>query len=94
MNWELKIEDGLNNKIVYVQDVDADEMVAECYEGEVEDRIARARLIAAAPEIFQALKEIAEYTGEGGPNTDWQSIVKSITNGARAVIAKATGEAK
>ena len=61
MNWELNIEDGLNCKIVYVQDLDSDEMVAECYEGDDQDRIARARLIAAAPDLLAAAKWAASY---------------------------------
>lgn len=81
MEWELKIEDGLRNKIVYVQDVDADEMVGECYEGEVEDRIARARLIAAAPEMLSMLKYLYH-----------SSINMQIRDSIRVLYHKATGE--
>lgn len=81
MDWELKIEDGLHNKIVYVQDVDADEMVSECYEGDVEDRIARARLIAAAPEMLSMLKFLHGST-ENMP----------VRDAIRVLYHKATGE--
>ena len=89
MEWELKIEDGLHNKIVYVQDVDADEMVGECYEGDVEDRIARARLIAAAPDLLEAAKWAANYI-----DTIIDPNALKVLNNLRIAIAKATGDAK
>ena len=54
--------------------------IAVCHSG-----FANARLIAAAPELLEALLAIVGDKGVQGVNSD-------LTNQARAVIAKATGE--
>lgn len=56
-----------------------------------EEREANARLIAAAPELFEALKVFLEYNDQGGPlsfNTDAMWVK------ARTAVAKAEGESK
>lgn len=56
--------------------------IAECWRrADVETEIANARLIAAAPELLDALK----FVIAGVPDT-WEGVQK-----ARATIAKATG---
>jgi hypothetical protein len=57
---------------------------------------ANARLIAAAPEMLEALKECAEYLGPPEvtqyPNVQ-ASVVNALIRNVRAAIAKATGGA-
>lgn len=62
------------------------------FDGEVcvlygQDNKANARLIAAAPEILRALKEMVHEFGDDNPDDDWECV-----QDARAAIAKATGE--
>lgn len=47
---------------------------------------ARAWLIAAAPEMLEALKDVGTWTGKGGPRTPWQDIVKDVGQKARDAI--------
>jgi hypothetical protein len=49
---------------------------------------ANARLIAAAPELLEALKEMMHYRSWAG---DWWQV-EHAKNMARAAIAKATGQ--
>lgn len=52
---------------------------------------ANARLIAAAPELLEALK-LSLITARPGPTSvDWQLAVEDIREQARAAIAKAEG---
>jgi hypothetical protein len=53
------------------------------------ETIANARLIAAAPEILEALREIAELADKVD---SWQSFPPEPIQKAYAAIAKATGE--
>ena len=55
------------------------------YPDQREEAEANARLIAAAPELLQALQEVTAYCKELG--FDWSCLIQ-----ARAAIAKATGE--
>ena len=48
---------------------------------------ANARLIAAAPEMFEALRTIVEYGPQSGMKADAPMLIA-----ARAAIAKATGQ--
>lgn len=54
-----------------------------------EEAIANARLIAAAPELLAALREIAEMDGGGSWNTSEFHALCSI---AKAAVAAATRE--
>ena len=46
----------------------------------------RSRLYQRIHELECVLKDIAEYTGEGPPTTDWQGIVKLISDSARNAL--------
>jgi len=52
---------------------------------------ANARLIAAAPELLEALQEIAECGSASMVANVWVELAR-VQNIARAAIAKATGE--
>lgn len=58
----------------------------------VEQR-ANAKLIAAAPELLEALQVLLKRTAPGGPEKprDMKSLISAYEQ-ARAAIAKATGE--
>lgn len=52
---------------------------------------ANARLIAAAPDLLEALQEIVGFVDREGPaSQEWKAISESCEK-ANAVIAKATG---
>lgn len=53
---------------------------------------ANARLIAAAPDLLEALQSIAECCEEDQTARDYASRQTEIRGIARAAIAKATGE--
>jgi len=58
---------------------------------------ANARLIAAAPDLLAALKQIMEWEGydhEAGyyPDEDTEQRASEVWNDAKAAIAKATGQ--
>jgi hypothetical protein len=55
---------------------------------------ANARLIAAAPELLQALLSILEHSREFGDVEDHETMLVRIQDKARAAIAKATGDAQ
>jgi hypothetical protein len=46
----------------------------------------RSRLYQRIHELEEVLKDIAEYTGEGPSTTDWQGIVKLISDSARNAL--------
>ncbi len=60
--------------------------------GMKEETLANARLIAAAPELLEALKEMCSYTAELNPNQGFDGFDDCAVNKARAAIVKATGE--
>jgi hypothetical protein len=58
---------------------------------------ADANLIAAAPDLLQALKKLLEFVegaAEGKDSFYWDEINKDEGSAARAAIAKATGESR
>lgn len=57
-----------------------------------EESKATARLIAAAPDLLEALQSIAECCEEDQTARDYASRQTEIRGIARAAIAKATGE--
>jgi hypothetical protein len=52
---------------------------------------ANARLIAAAPDLLEALQSMCEYTAELNPSQGFDGHDADAVNKARAAIAKATG---
>lgn len=50
------------------------------------------RLYQRVHELETLLKDIAEYTGEGPPTTDWQGIVKLVSGSARGALEEQRGE--
>jgi hypothetical protein len=61
--------------------------IAKMAGGEINRDIANARLIAAAPDLLEDLRQVLAYCTEHGHN--WLCMAE-----ARATIAKATGEQK
>mgnify|MGYP003404126325 CR=1 FL=1 len=60
-----------------------------------EGSLANGQLIAAAPELFEALQEMMAWAGEiAGDNSDTEAakIEISAVEKARAALAKATGD--
>ena len=53
---------------------------------------ANARLIAAAPELLEALEDLALQADAASPETGMRAEMKEYIVRARAVIAKARGE--
>lgn len=58
--------------------------VAVLFSGEPEERQANANLIAAAPELLEALQDALHAYDKHGEHSEWDS--------ARAAIAKALGQ--
>lgn len=56
-----------------------------------EDSRANARLIAAAPELLEALKELVEWAMDAATELDIPTHSPSCISKARAAIAKAEG---
>ena len=87
MPWTVEIMPGVHTTAVTVDDADG-EMVCECYEGRLEQRIANARLIATAPDLLRVAKDFVswfecERIGDK-PIAELQAAI--------VVIAKANGE--
>lgn len=77
------------------QGLPAGVQIADCRDGyflaHTDEAKANARLIAAAPELLEELKELREFFyGKYGYGNDAEQIKR--LNRASAVIAKATGE--
>lgn len=72
------------------------EVITDVFDGSVAISEANARLIAAAPELLQAvidfLPMVKDLEDCGPPNEGWQSdeLMKAIEN-ARQALSKATG---
>jgi len=71
--------------------------IADCRHGESdygrmprEEQEANARLIAAAPEMLEALNYVLEMTGKPGPDSPY--FEHEITRKAKEAIKKALGE--
>ncbi len=54
---------------------------------------ANARLIAAAPDLLEALQEVCDWEGPGDdPHGDWErTVLQRFQRRARDLLAKATG---
>ena len=81
--WSIDAEPG-QGVFVYgdASPLDTDDICEVKWRASDETTLANARLIAAAPELLEALEELCSTLGECG-----------MTVRARAAIAKATGEA-
>lgn len=82
-----KIDDALDLPLAVIQDNEMGEGIAELGERTPENE-ANARLIAAAPELLEALQEMMSRYGSKNSGFDNEETAK-----ARAAIAKAKGEA-
>ena len=66
-------------------------LVAECARGDEQEDLANARLIAAAPEMIEALKELYDAVNHPDWISRWatgENLV--VMNKVRAAISKAT----
>lgn len=97
--WKPEILPGRNSLIVsVVADNDDETMVCECYEGEDEERVAYARLIAAAPELLKALDYVIRDLElrsnlKRGDEKGEVDIGHGAYMQAKVALAKATGGA-
>lgn len=78
-------------------------LVCECYEGDEDEQEANARLIAAAPELYEALRkaianlemaEVNSYAFEGDDDPDYIRAKEAWQNDIaffRAALLKASG---
>ena len=82
--WNVAL--GNNSKLANLAKLAIDE-VEKLVQDEVD---IRSRLYQRIHELECLLKDIAEYTGEGPPTTDWQGIVKLISDSARNALEKNT----
>lgn len=104
--WHLE-DDHPKRAAVFVNDGD-DWQVAVLYSGrgdaDIQDsngvwqndpvRIANARLIAAAPELYEALEGIANhYDMDGYGEKAWKDLALEMAELARTAMAKARGDA-
>ena len=80
-----------HDKLVVVDDERMTIMCNFPYSLSVEQNMADARLIAAAPELLEALQSIAECCDEDHAARDYASRQTEIRGIARAAIRKATG---
>ena len=62
------------------------EALAQPKEPDQDEVDIRSRLYQRIHELECVLKDIAEYTGEGPPTTDWQGIVNLISDSARNAL--------
>ena len=90
--WKADVEPGLRATVVVVNDAE-DEMVCECYEGRLEQRMANARLIAAAPDLLAALIEaenaLADYVPTIEKTGASLNYGHKVLEMSRAALAKA-----
>ena len=63
-------------------------LIAQCHAGHAPERAANARLIAAAPQLLEALQGLIQFVDEGGPILPGAPLL----NDARAALASATKE--
>jgi hypothetical protein len=90
-NGKRKVRKGNVRRLEYAATVSCDKEVIHCSCGMISDSesIANAYLIAAAPEMYAKLKEIAEegrnYESRGGNIPSWCNEVEEL-------LAKARGE--
>lgn len=79
---------SLRGHTAHICDVDADNYGFDDEEGVIKAMaLANARLIAAAPDLLEALQGLLDVT-------DFHELYGNKTEAARAAIAKATGEFK
>lgn len=84
--WEAEVRTPIG--ITYVWQGGTENAIAKVYAGVIEDAEANARLIAAAPELLDALQSLlARVSSDIIANQCWHEEQRA----ARAAIAKATG---
>ena len=65
-------------------------LIAQCHAGHYEERRANARLIAAAPEMYEVIEEIA---GMKIADCDAHDAANYMRDAARTLLSKMRGEA-
>jgi hypothetical protein len=85
--------DGFVTKDLDIISPDGRIAMIDCDDCDADTLEANARLIAAAPDLLDALLSIAEHAREFADLEDSETMVARMTDKARAAIAKATGGA-
>ena len=86
-----------DDQSIYAADGDGRRLIAECHAGHKEERAANARLIAAAPDLLEALQEMVAGDAEAIEDAKRLGVpfpdeMLAAYHKARAAIARATGE--
>ncbi len=82
-----------NRSICLVSEINSELLNSETTQDYVDNLYADATLIAAAPELLEALEEIEQQLAEHPDKDTGNSKVHYVWHKARAAIAKAKGEA-
>ena len=92
--WEGGVYAGMPKvkKRGYLKGYDAKICATDDMYGTARARKANARLIAAAPDLLEALQNIAEYWNQGQNEAAMADACWHAIHTARAAIARATGE--
>ena len=90
--WEVVREDEHEWSIWYKYYVDGEKRPRSSWLADSINSEADARLIAAAPDLIEALKSIEEYWNQDQNETAMADACWHAINTARAAIARATGE--
>ena len=87
--WVTETQTDKRHKVVVVMTEDGESLIASAYAGHVgwKDAEANANLIAASPELYEALEAMYnDFTKNGG------RIYGKSLEAAKAALAKARGE--
>ncbi len=83
--WRYEYEPGYNGELIAANETIIAEFISE-------PRPPNARLIAAAPDLLEALQRISLAKPDQLDHSIDVAIIERCANVARAAIAKATGE--